>query len=300
MTVPSGHAPTIRAERVVSGGLGSIISVLGAGAGLPTSDPGGQFDALRAVPRLFTPKDPVLLVQGGQRAFTHDSGVQTENGMVVCRLTPVSELSWVMPDRPERFSVRGDDVLESGIGNGSVPLECEGLLQETVLLDNGGAAVIAANVAQQTTGAFDVATAAQRASVEQTAWYALRNPHIDGAPLLAHSGIAGTLPAPFPSRRQIGPGRPSVWIGRPNSCPRRRVEDDWTLDELDFTLNANAVIPEAGTGILCTGRSTLTGGASATLASAVQKAIDDVTRIGGTAPVPATGIEAHFSLWRSH
>src|SRR5208337_5033111 len=99
-----------------------------------------------------------------------------------------------MPDRPDRFRVTGDDVLEGGISNGGIPLECEGLLRETLLLDPGGAAAVAANIASRTPGAFDVAVATQRVAVEQTAWYALRNPRIDPAPLLAHSGIGGILP----------------------------------------------------------------------------------------------------------
>lgn len=236
-----------------------------------------------------------MLVQGGKRAFTHDSGVKTENGRVICRLTPVNELSWVMPDRPERFAIRGEDVLENDIGNGSVPLECEGLLRETVILDNGSAAAIAANIAGRTEGTFDVATAAQRASVEQTAWYALRNPRIDAAPLLAHSGIAGTLPAAFAIAPAARPWTPIHLDWSVEFLPSPKGENDWTLGELDFTLNGDAVVPAAGSGTLCSGRSTLTGGASATLASAVQKALDDVTRIGGTGPVPAKGIEAHFS-----
>lgn len=221
LAVPSGHAPLVLSEKVVSGSLSSIIARLGVGVAVPAFDPGGAIDAQRAVPRYFTPKDPILLVQGGKRAFTHDSSVKTENGMVVCRLTPVEELSWMMPGGSARSAVRGEDVLENGVGNGSVPLECEGLLRETVLLDNGSAATIAASVAASTAGTFDVATAKLCASVEQTAWYALRDPHIDAAPLLAQSGIAGTLPAPSPSPLRPSRGRRSIWTGRSNSCLRR-------------------------------------------------------------------------------
>lgn len=295
LDVPSGHAPFVRSEKFVAGGLSPIIASLGAGAVIPASDPGGEFDALRAAPRYYTPKDPIVLVQGGKRAFTHDSGVKSENGMVICRLTPVSELSWVMPDLPERFAVRGEDVMENGIGNGSVPLECEGLLRETVILDNGSSDTIAANIAGRTEGTFDVATAARHASVEQTAWYALRNPRIDAAPLLAHSGIAGTLPAAFAIAPAVRPWTPIHLDWLVEFLPSPNGENDWTLGELDFALNSGAAVPAAGTGTLCSGRSTLTGGASATLASAVRKALDDVTRIGGTSPVPAKGIEAHFS-----
>lgn len=305
LSVPSGHPGIIAAERVQVGGLSSIITALGGGAVVPPTDPGGNFAADRAVPRFYVPKDPVLLVQGGKRAFTHDSSVQTENGMVVCRLTPVSELSWTMPQLPGRFGVFGTDILESGVSNGSVPVECEGLLQETVLLDNGAAPVIAANMAARqnaTQGnvtrdnaAFDSATAARNIAVEQTVWTALRNKRVDAAPLLARSGITGMLPAPFAVAQASRPWTPIHLDWSVEFLPSPGGEDDWTLGELDFTLNEGAVIPAAGSGIMCQGRSTLTGGASATLASAILQATNAASRIGGSAPVPAAGIEKHFS-----
>jgi hypothetical protein len=283
------------AETFRIGGLQQIIATLGAGAVVPPTDLGGNFEALRAPTRFYTPKDPIVLVQGGQRAFTHDSSVQTENAMVICRLTPVAELSWSMPDLVDRFLVGGDDVLESGIGNGSVPLECEALLRETVLLDPGGADAVATTAAARTTGGFDVAAATERIRVEQTAWYALRNPRIDPAPLLARSGIAGTLPAPFSIAPAARPWTPLHLDWQIEFLPSPNRENDWTLGELDFALNADATIPKPGSGLLFSGSSTLTGGASATLASAVQKALDDVSRIAGTGQVPPGGIEMFFS-----
>jgi hypothetical protein len=295
LTVLDGRPPLVMREQFVAGGLQQIIAQLGAGVTTPPTDPGGDFDALRAVPRYYTPKDPILLVQGGKRAFTHDSSVKTENGMVICRLTPVAEVTWTMPDRLERFLVTGADVLETNIGNGSVPIECDGLLQETVLLDTGSAAAIAATAAARTTGTFDLATATQHINVEQTAWYALRNPRIDPAPLLARSGIAGTLPQPFAIAPVARPWTPIHLDWQIEFLPSPKGEDDWTLGELDFGLNADAAIPQAGSGTSFSGRATLTGGASATLAAAVRKALDDVTRIAGSGQVPAKGIEAHYS-----
>jgi hypothetical protein len=295
LTAREGRPPLVASERFVTGGLQAVIASLDAGAVIPPTDPGGDFDALRAAPRFYRPKDPIILVQGGKRAFTHDSSVKTENGMVICRLTPISELTWSMPEVSDRLRITGDDVLEGGINNGGIPLECEGLLRETLLLDPGGAGAIAATAASRTAGAFDVATATQRVTVEQTAWYALRNPRIDPAPLVARSGIAGTLPAAFSINPAARPWTPLHLDWQVEFLPSPNGENDWTLGELDFVLNDNAPIPAAGSGIMFTGRSTLTGGASSTLASAVQKALSDASRISGIGQVPVNGYEAFFS-----
>jgi len=89
-----------------------VLASIQAGVTLPKTDPGGLFTAYRSQPRFYSPKDPLVLIQGGKRAFTHDSTVKTENGMIVCRTVPVTELSWQMPDTNVRFSVRGEDILE--------------------------------------------------------------------------------------------------------------------------------------------------------------------------------------------
>jgi len=258
-------------------------------------DAGGAVTAARAAPRYYTARDPILLVQGGNRAFTHDSSVKTENGMVVCRLMPAYDLAWMMPGRAEKFHVAGDDILERGIANGSVPLECEGLLRETLLLDTGSAPAIAATVDSQTSGTFDVATATQRVIVEQSAWYALRNPRIDPAPLLARSGIAGTLPAAFALAPPAHPWTPLHVDWQVEYLPSPNVDNDWTLGDVDYSLTTGAPIPAPGGGVMFRGRAKLTGGAAAALGSAVRKALDDVTRIAGTGPVPTNGIEAHYS-----
>ena len=71
---------------------------------------------------------------------------------------------------------------------------------------------------------------------------------------------------------------------------------DWTLGEIDYTLNSNAVIPQEGSGIVCQGRAQVTGGASNALATAVANAIKQASSVAGTAPVPIDGNEAHFSI----
>ena len=175
-----------------------------------------------------------------------------------------------------------------------MPLECEGLLHETALLDNGAAPVIAANVAARQP-AFDTVAATRNIAVEQTVWTAVSNKRVDAGPLLSRSGIAGMLPAAFAVAQASRPWTPIHLDWSVEFLPSPGGEDDWTLGELDFTLNPDAVIPAFGTGILCQGRSTLTGGASSIVAAAILQATNAASRIGGSAPVPAAGIERHFS-----
>ena len=229
LMTPEVRAPGAATEVFATGGLATVVDRLGAEPLIRPRDAGGDFIAARAAPRRYTARDPILLLHGGKRAFTHDSSVKTENGMVMCRLMPASDLSWTMPGRPERFHVAGADILEGGIANGSVPLECQGLLCETVLLDTGSAPAIAAAAASQTIGTFDAATATQHVIVEQTAWYALRNPRIDPAPLLARSGIAGTLPAAFALGPAAHPWTPLHADWQVEYLPSPNGENDWTL-----------------------------------------------------------------------
>jgi len=304
LDVERGTAPTVHAEeRIISASMGGVISAIGAGPTVPPADPGGLVQALRSPPRLFVPRDPIVLVQGGQRSFVHDSSVPTEDGLVVCRLTPVAELSWQLPQIPQRPSVRGSDVLERGVENGSVPVECEGILQETVLLDPGSATAISATAgtAAAAGGAAAAPGVAERnITVEQTAWYSLRNPRVDHGPLIAQSGVSGMLPAPYAVAPASRPWTPMHLEWSVEFVPSPGGLDDWDLGQIDYTLDPKATIPSAGQGTICQGRSPLTGGASSTLASAVNNALQQAASVGGTGPlpVPAAGKpfrEAFFS-----
>ena len=289
--VEAGTAPTVRAEeRIISAPMGGVISAIGAGPTIPATDPGGPVQALRSPPRLFVPKDPIVLVQGGQRSFAHDSSVPTEDGLVVCRLTPLAELSFQLPQVPQRPSVRGSDVLERGIENGSVPIECEGLLQETALLDTGSATAISAAAGTSAgpagSGAAAPGVAEHNIMVEQTAWYSLRNPRVDHGPLLANSGLAGLLPAPYAVAPASRPWTPMHLEWSVEFVPSPGGLDDWDLGQIDYTLEEKATIPPAGQGTIFQGRSPLTGGASSTLAAAVNNALQQAASIGGTGAVP--------------
>ena len=181
-------------------------------------------------------------------------------------------------------SVPGADVLERGVENGSVPVECEGLLAETVLLDTGSAAAISA--AAGTTAA--PAVAERTITVEQTAWYSLRDPHFDHGPLIAHSGVSGMLPAPYSVAPAAHPWTPVHLEWSAEFVPSPRGLGDWDLGQIDYVLDPEAVVPAAGQGTVFQGRSPVTGGASNVLAAAVNNALQQAASIGGTKPVPAS------------
>ncbi|MEO8880070.1 MAG: hypothetical protein ABI446_06690, partial [Gemmatimonadaceae bacterium] len=295
VNVAAGRAAMLHGDiNVLAGGLREAVASLGAGVTVPPTDPGGEVDAMRAPPRFYLPKDPVLLVQGAKRAFVHDSSVFTEDGIVQCRLSPVTALSWTVSGLPSRLAVRSADILASGVDNGSVPLECQSLLGETALLDPGAAPAIVAAV-----GASIPANRAQLArrnvTVEQTAWYAMRDPRMDHGPLLSHSGIEGMLPAPFAIAPAARPWTPLHLDWTVEYVVSPRDMDDWQLGEVDFAMASDAQIPLAGNGTTLSGQSTLTGGASATMASAVRNAIAQNANVAGTGPIPPHMIEAFFS-----
>jgi len=282
------------ATSVLAGGLREVVGAVGAGVAAPATDPGGEVAALRAQPRFYLPKDPVLLVQGARRAFVHDSSVFTEDGVVQCRLAAVAELSWTVAGVAGRLSAKGADILAAAVDNGSVPVECQDLLAETALLDPGSAPALVA-AAGASIPAAAAAVASRNVTVEQTAWYVLRDPRLDHGPLLAQSGIAGMLPAAFAVAPAAHPWTPLHldWEVEYVASPRGMA--DWQLGEIDFTLQPSAAIPPAGSGIVLTGQSTVTGGAGAALASAVRNALGQAAGVAGTAPVTATGVEAFFS-----
>jgi hypothetical protein len=300
LTVAVGHARTVHAEEnIVRGSLNEIIEHLGAGVKHWARHPGKHVDALRAMPRLFTPKDPIVLMQGGKRAFVHDSSVPTEDGLVVCRLAPIKELSWQMPTIAVRPSVHGADILEHGVENGSVPLECEGILEETALFDTGSASAIAATAAARAAAipghpALDRSVAERNVAVEQTVWYSLRNPRIDHGSLITLSGFAGTLPAARAVAPASRPWTPMHLEWSVEFVPSPNGVRDWDLDQIDFVC-PETVVPPAGAGLIFSGRSAVTGGASKALASAVNNALHQAASIAGTGQVPAGGREAFYS-----
>ena len=106
--------------------------------------------------------------------------------------------------------------------------------------------------------------------VEQTVWWALRDPLVDPTALLAHVG-PGAARCPRRSRSPRPPprGRHVTSTGRSRSSRRPGGAADWTLGEIDLG-PADPAIPDAtpGTGIRSPGRSLLTGGIAQAAAAA--------------------------------
>ena len=157
------------------------------------SEPGKFVEVTRSLPRFHAPLDPVLLVRGARRSFRHGGdGRFSRDNTLACRVTAacVTELS-ILADvaptgaRGERLAVRGESLLSRGIENGSVPPECEELLREIVLLDPGSADAAARSALGAGGGptSSELAERAHRFAVEQTAYWALREPRVDPAPI---------------------------------------------------------------------------------------------------------------------
>ena len=282
LQVTPRHAALLRAEDTpADAGVHAVITSLGGGPQVPPSTPAATIDVARAQPRYFYPKDPMILIQGGQRSFAHHDQGFTLNGMLICRLSTVTSLSWNIPGTSEQPSVTGDDVLERGVENGSVPPACESLLQELALIDpaTGAEAATQGYVPQASQPA-----AQRNVIVEQTVIWALRDPRVDHGPLLAHSGYTGTLPSPLAITPPTQPWIPMHLDWQAEFLPSSDPLQDWTLGELDFIPAEPG--PAPGSGLVFQGRSPVTGAPASNLATAILNAITQAAATGGTAPVP--------------
>jgi hypothetical protein len=128
------------------------------------------------MPRYFIPSDPVILLQGIGRSFKHGGDrLQSERGRLPCRVSGMVTRSLApsaLRGQPANAAgVSGADLLERGVHNGGVPLECEELLRELALLDPGSATFAARAGSRSRTrlAARAVQAAARTYAVEQTA-----------------------------------------------------------------------------------------------------------------------------------
>lgn len=242
----------------------------------------------RALPRWYIPSDPVILLQGLNRSFKHGGdgrfGEQRKlpcrvSGMVTRELAPQ-----VLRGLPGGGRFRGADVLVGGVGNGSVPPECDELLEELALLDPGsstfGARAGVRGDARLTSD--QVQLAARAYTVEQTAWWASRDPKRDLSPLAALSGLSGWLPCPMAI---APPARP--WVPLHLDWEVEFIAHDpahWQLGETDFDAAPDAV-PAADAlpaGQVLRGRALLSAGAAQAAADTVRKAIERAQKSGGS------------------
>jgi hypothetical protein len=251
--------------------------------------PGHYETVRRALPRYYYPAEPVILIEGAARSFKHGSDDRfSQDNTLTCRLTGfvVTELSCnAITGQPNRPAIQGQDVLDRGIENGSVPPECEDLLRETVLLDPGAAVVLAQASQPLKTSGVLVSQVAQNFAVEQTVWWATRDPNFDHAPLTARSGIAGTLPAAMAVSPPVKPWNPLHLDWSLQYIPSTNSVKDWSLGEIDYSPNSDSLpaMTDTKAGIPLQGRAHLTGGSAATAAASLRRAMDQALAAGGAA-----------------
>jgi hypothetical protein len=296
-------SPEIASESVLlDGHLSDVISQVTSQAPQTrpvAQSPPQQVTVKRSLPRKFHPSDPVLMLQGCGRSYKHGAdGRFSEDNKLICRLTGFAHTETACTNTGGPFgrpSITGDDLLLNGIENGSVPPECEDLLRETVLQDPG-TAVPAARISTGFAGA-QLLSQAQNFMVEQTSWWATRDIRVDHGPLIAASGIRGTLPSPIATSPPIRPWTPLHLDWQVQFIPSPKGADDWMLDEVDYVPN-DGVLPPADdktSGIILTGRALLTGGAPANIAASVRIALKQAASAAGSDPLVPNQVIQHHS-----
>ncbi len=285
-------------RRILTGGLSSAFGSLPKPP-TPPPAPSQTITVKRSAPRFFFPSDPVFLVQNADRSYKHGhDGRYSEDGKLICRLTgfTVTELSCADTlNLGTRYAVAGEDVLERGVENGSVPPDCEDLLRELILLDPGSA-YAAAQV--NAPAGVDVTARIQNLQVEQTAWWATRDLRVDQAPLTAVSGLAGMLPSPVAVSAPLLPWTPLHLDWQVQFIPSADGVSDWPLDEIDY-VPGNQTLPTPGdttSGVILSGRAHLTAGAPAAIASSVRLALAQAQLTGGTGPLEPNIVPRYNSL----
>jgi hypothetical protein len=283
---------------IETGGLASVLSQVDDQVP-PPPQPGEWVQVKRSLPRFFHPTDPIVLIRGGKAAFKHRSGRFSSDGMLYCRLTGdvADEISsrapaiGASPDS-ERPWVRGADLLERGVENGSVPPECDGLLHELAVLDPGTAPAAGRSVADRIKASAVYADAvAENFLVEQTVWHATRDPRVDHGPLLTHSGIGGRLPSAIAVSLPAHPWTPLRLDWAADFHPSTNGLDDWALEEIDYEpLSVNP-----GTPVSFQGSSILTPAANTIVASAIRKALEQAASSGGSTETDPTRTVRFFS-----
>jgi hypothetical protein len=248
--------------------------------------PGKWVDVPRALPRLFHPVDPVIVLQGVKRSFRFGfDGQYTPEDLLECRLSGTCIKSFMRFDPAIAWlPVHPEDILDRGVENGSVPPECEELLGEATLLDPGSSA----HVVQSGTRGLTAQNAALQTThvmTEQTAWWSLRDPRVDHGPLLSKVSFTGMLPAPIAVTPPVHPWSPVHLEWRIQFIPSAGGAADWQLGEIDFNESVPKLPPSVNplNTLTLEGRSPLTSGASATLAAAVRQSLSQIANSGGMA-----------------
>jgi hypothetical protein len=274
-----------REMQIIHGTLASVVSELGLYDPPPVPQPGKWIQVNRTRPRWFHPADPILLIAGGKASFKHKPGSRSKDGLLYCRLTNdcVDELSStavsIPGQTPQRPYIRGADLLERSIENGSVPPECTDLLNELAVVDPGSSTHGAASFgkANNLTSA-QITSVARSFLVEQTVWQATRDPRVDHGPLISRSGISGRLPSTIAVTLPAKPWNPIRLDWAADYVPSANGLGDWALQEIDYEpqeVNLGATISLSGSSIL-------TQGANNIVAKAITNALAQGANAGGS------------------
>ncbi len=281
---------------VMAGRAAETLSRLGLSGKASAYKPGRWADHERPLPRLYRPVDPVIVLEGIKRPYHYGGdGRFNADGTLGVRVTG----SVVKDYRSARFgrTLNGEDILDRGVTNGSVPPECEELLAETVLLDPGSAdAMVSTGL-----GTARIAVATRRAQAEtvmvhQTSLWSLRDPRVDHAAVVSLSPYSGLLPSPVAVNIPARPWNPLHLDWRVEYTPSPGGRGDWELGEVDYDESAPQVPPGGSvTPIVLEGRSALSAGAGQTLAGAIRRSLDEALKSGGGGSVDTTRVMAYAS-----
>jgi hypothetical protein len=237
----------------------------------------------RAMPRYWSPKDPVVMLIGAGRSAKHgEDGRFSPDGRLICRLTDET-IKAIAPrffflNDPYHEAISARDLTASWVASGQVPYEVAQLFEEAVLLDTASAPV-AAPILQgrlRTVGqTYTIDELINDFTWTQTAVLqrAFSN-QIDEQTLAAFLNGDGTFPSPIAVRPWHQPWTPLhldwevAWYPSPNQAR------DWSLKEVDLEFSGQDRGLEAEP-FIYRGRSLLTPGAAQTAAARVAKFLQD-------------------------
>ncbi|MGR4867335.1 hypothetical protein ACIPRI_00545 [Variovorax sp. LARHSF232] len=277
---------------VAQGNLGRVSQILRTGPQVTPYRPGRWVDRERPLPRFYRPLDPQLVIEGIKRAYQYGGdGRFSRDGWLGCRLsgTPVKDYRLKSFNR----TVNAEDFLDRSISNGSMPPECEDLLNELALLDPGSSLPIARLATAKTRASATTQRAiADTVQVQQTAWWATRDPRTDPSAVLSLAPFAGTLPSPVAINVPARPWNPLHLEWRVEYIASPRQIEDWTLGEIDYNEDVPDLPPPSSvTPLPFEGRSPLSAGVGRTIAGAIRRTLADANAeradAGGTVLVHA-------------
>jgi hypothetical protein len=269
-------APVGGAEKVAGLGGGGLAEALAASRGLAsrtrpaaasedTTDPTGALVAARrSQPRVFSPVDPVIVLSGAGRSFTHGAdGRDSADGKLMCRLSG-STITWagaagtVAPD-PAIVLPAG---VQSQLSAQGAPGDVFSLLLETACLDPSGAPDLAAATA----------TAPSPDSAARAGW--LQDPS------QTPPAVVGTLPSPI---GVTGPTRPWTPMHVEWELSWQAAADGihgFTLGAVDFDTPESGSLPATRPAVPIQGRSRLTAAPGAITAGGAAQALAHLDAAG--------------------